>query len=106
MMKDQVETEAAVKLEGKDNIVQWLVRWGAMVPSRFLVGKDGKTPFETHRPTLQHPNREVWGESMVQRLKKEVRTISQTRITMERRIVVRPCQKLQRDLDRDSRGSS
>ena len=38
-MKDQVETEASVKLEGKDNIVQWLVSWRAMVPSRFLVGK-------------------------------------------------------------------
>ena len=62
VMKDQVETEAAVKLEGRDNIVQWLVRWGAMVPSRFLVGKDGKTPFERRRGRTCNIPTEKFGE--------------------------------------------
>ena len=64
MIKDQVETEAAVKLEGKDNIVQWLVRWGAMVPSRFLVGKDGKTPFERRRGRPCNIPTEKFGEKV------------------------------------------
>ena len=45
IMKDQIETQAKVRLEGHDTMVQWLVRWGAMVLSRFLVGQDGKTAF-------------------------------------------------------------
>ena len=54
IMKDQIETEAMVQLEGHDAIVQWLVRWGAMLPSRFLVGKDGKTAFERRRGRACH----------------------------------------------------
>ena len=93
MIKDQVETEAAVKLEGKDNIVQWLVRWGAMVPSRFLVGKDGKTPFERRRGRPCNIPTEKFGEKV---WFKGLRTKSE----------LRPCKKLQRDPDWDSRGSS
>ena len=43
VMKDKVETEAGNKFEGQINLAQWLVRWGAMVLFRFLVGEDGKT---------------------------------------------------------------
>ena len=64
VIKDQVETEAAVKLEGQDNIVQWLVRWEAMVPSRFLVGKDGKTPFERRRGRPCNIPTEKFGEKV------------------------------------------
>ena len=64
VMKDQVEAEAGVKLEGKDNIVQWLVRWGAMVPSRFLVGKDGKTAFERSRGRPCNTPTDKFGEKV------------------------------------------
>ena len=34
--EDQVEAEEGVRLEGEENSVQWLVRWGAMASSRFM----------------------------------------------------------------------
>ena len=63
-MKDQLEVKANVELEGKDNITQWLVRWGAMVPSRFLIGKDGKTPFERRRGRRCNIQTEIFGEKV------------------------------------------
>ena len=32
VLKNQIEDE----LDGKDSIVQWMIRWSAMLPSRFL----------------------------------------------------------------------
>ena len=29
--------------------MQWMVRWAAMLPSRFLAGKDGRIPYERRR---------------------------------------------------------
>ena len=49
VLKEQIETEAHIKLEGKDVITQWMLTWGAMLPSRFLIGKDGKTAYERRR---------------------------------------------------------
>ena len=49
LFKDQIEDLAGVKLEAEDVILQWLIRWAAMNPSRFLVGKDGKTGIERRR---------------------------------------------------------
>jgi hypothetical protein len=42
VMRDQLEDNARIDISGTDNITQWLIRWSAMVPSRFLVGKDGR----------------------------------------------------------------
>ena len=49
VFKEQLEDQAKIKLQPEDAILQWMIRWGAMVPSRFLVGKDGKTGFERRR---------------------------------------------------------
>ena len=49
VLKSQIEEEAKIKLDGTDVIVQWIVRWAAMLPSRFLKGKDGKTAFQRRR---------------------------------------------------------
>ena len=49
VFKEQLEEKAEVKLEPEDDILQWMIRWAAMVPSRFLVGKDGKTGHERRR---------------------------------------------------------
>ena len=46
VIKDQVEEEAKLQLKSKDVILQWLVRWCAMLLSRYLPGKDGKTACE------------------------------------------------------------
>ena len=52
VLKDQVEAYGGVKIQGKHNIVQWLVRLAVMVPSNFLLRKQGKTMFEKNRQTV------------------------------------------------------
>ena len=49
VLKEQVEGEANIKLGPADTIVAWMVRWAAMVCSRFLAGKDGRTACERKR---------------------------------------------------------
>ena len=49
VLKEQIEGEAGVILSCDDNIVLWMVRWAAMLCSRYLVGKDGRTAFERRR---------------------------------------------------------
>ena len=46
VLKEQLEKKANIKVESSDVIVQWMVRWAAMLNSRFLVGKDGLTAYE------------------------------------------------------------
>jgi len=49
VLKDQLESEANVKVKTGDAITLWMVRWAAMMVSRFLVGKDGRTAHERRR---------------------------------------------------------
>ena len=49
VMKEQMEDRAGMKLEPEDVIMQWMVRWAAMMYSRLKVGPDGKTAFERQR---------------------------------------------------------
>ena len=49
VMKDMIEYKANVKIEQDDIIVPWMVRWAAMMISRYMVGKDGKTGYERRR---------------------------------------------------------
>lgn len=49
VFKEQVEEKASVKMESSDVILLWAVRWAAMNCSRYLVGKDGRTPYERRR---------------------------------------------------------
>ena len=44
VLKSHLGEETEISISGKDVIT--LVRWAAMVSSRFLVGKDGKTACE------------------------------------------------------------
>ena len=46
LLKEQIEDKAGIQLSGSDVIVQWIVRWAALLVSRYLVGKDGKTGIE------------------------------------------------------------
>ena len=48
-LKDHIETAANTKIEPGDIIVEWLVRWAAMLSSRYMVGADGRTPYERRR---------------------------------------------------------
>ena len=43
VLEEQVEEYANTSLECADTIVAWMVRWAAMLCSRYLVGMDGLT---------------------------------------------------------------
>ena len=62
MMKSQIEEKADIKIEGKDIITHWMIRWAAMLPSRFSVGKDGKTAYERRRGRKCDIPTEILGE--------------------------------------------
>ena len=49
VLKEQIEDNTKAKLGAGDAITLWLVRWAAMVISRYLVGKDGRTAYERRR---------------------------------------------------------
>ena len=44
--KHQLEEMADMKLESKDVVMQWMIRWAAMAYSRYKKGEDGKTAYE------------------------------------------------------------
>ena len=47
--KDQLEERAKVKLQSTDVILLWMIRWAAMVYSRYKVGEDGETAYERQK---------------------------------------------------------
>ena len=49
VMKEQLDDNAKITLECDSVIVLWMVRWAAMMTSRYLVGKDGRTAYERRR---------------------------------------------------------
>ena len=49
MLREHVQDKVEVELGASDVIVHWMVRWAAMMVSRFLVGKDGLTAYERRR---------------------------------------------------------
>ena len=49
VLKIQMEEKAGVTVESTDPVLQWAIRWAAMLTSRFLVGADGKTGWERRR---------------------------------------------------------
>ena len=53
--REHVQDKAEVELGASDVIVLWMVRWAAMMVSRFLVGKDGLTACEWQK--MQDPGR-------------------------------------------------
>ena len=49
VLKGQMEEEAGITVEGNEAITQWMIRWAAILCSKYLVGKDGRTGFERRR---------------------------------------------------------
>ena len=49
VLKEQVEDKAKIKQNCDDVLVQWMTRWAAMLVSRYLVGKDGRTAYERRK---------------------------------------------------------
>ena len=46
MLKDQIEYKCGAKMDVEGDSMQWLVRWAAMIQTRFKVGGDGKPAWE------------------------------------------------------------
>ena len=49
VLKAQLEEKTGMTLHPGDSITAWMVRWAAMLYSRYAVGKDGLTPYERRR---------------------------------------------------------
>ena len=49
VLKDMIEHKVTGKVKLESNVMQWLVRWAAMLLSRYQVGPDGKTGYERRR---------------------------------------------------------
>ena len=62
VLRDQLEESTGVTISSQDAIALWLVRWSAMLPSRYLVGKDGRTAFERRRGRKCEVPTERFGE--------------------------------------------
>jgi hypothetical protein len=49
VLKDQMEHKTHMTIESSDVIMQWLVRWAAMMYSRYKTGADGKTAYQRQK---------------------------------------------------------
>ena len=49
VLKDQIEEKAQMEIHTSDVIVLWMVRWAAIMCSRYLVGSDGRTAYERRK---------------------------------------------------------
>ena len=49
VLKEQLEHKAKLKIASADVLTTWMIRWGAMLCSRYAVGRDGATPYERRR---------------------------------------------------------
>ena len=49
VLKEQLEAKCGLQLAPGDVITAWMVRWSAMVYSRFALGRDGLTAYERRR---------------------------------------------------------
>ena len=45
-LKDQIEDKTKGHIEGGEAVMEWLVRWAAMMYTRFNIGADGKSAYE------------------------------------------------------------
>ena len=49
VLRDQMEHKTHMTMESSDVIIQWLVRWAAMLYSRYKIGADGKTAYQRQK---------------------------------------------------------
>eukprot|EP00973_Karenia_brevis_P049127 6813926-Karenia_brevis.AAC.1 len=62
VMKDQNEKNSKMTVEGHDVITMWMIRWAAMMISRFSVGRDGRTAYDRRRGRQCHISAVPFGE--------------------------------------------
>ncbi len=49
VLKDQMESKTHMTIDSSDIIMQWLVRWAALLYSRYKTGSDGKTAYQRQK---------------------------------------------------------
>ena len=49
VLREQIEYHTKVGMESAGNLTVWMIRWAAMLSSRYAVGKDGLTAYERRR---------------------------------------------------------
>ena len=49
VLREQIEYQANIKMESAGNLTVWMIRWAAMICSRYVVGADGLTAYERRR---------------------------------------------------------
>ena len=49
VLREALLLHSGIKLEEASTLMQWAIRWAAMLSSRFATGKDGRTPYERRR---------------------------------------------------------
>ena len=49
VLKDQVEENTGAKMDPGHPLMQWMVRWAAMLHNRYQVGEDGKTSYQRQK---------------------------------------------------------
>ena len=64
VLKEQVEHSAQLDLGTTDVLTLWMVRWAAMLCSRYLVGKDGLTAYQRRRGRNCHIPVVIFGEKV------------------------------------------
>ena len=65
--KKQIKGKTNVKLKCDDVIMKWMIRWGAMVVSGCMVGKDGRTSLRAEKgQSMQSTSSHVRRASLVQ----------------------------------------
>ena len=99
LLKDVLESNMQTKIGTREPIMQWAVRWAAMLVSRYLVGKDGRTAQERKRGrTCKIPLAE-FGEVVWYRPIDKNRDKKQDRDQMGKRNMAGNLQRIQRDIN-------
>ena len=63
VLKLDLQAKLKREIDIDEPIMPWLVRWAAMAVSRFLPGRDKKTPYEkANRQGLQHRGHTLRGD--------------------------------------------
>jgi hypothetical protein len=71
VLKIQLEDKAQLKIKCEDIITLWMIRWAAMLCSRYLVGKDNMTGYERRRGRKCNDDITLFGEQVWYKKAKE-----------------------------------
>ena len=72
VLKDQIERRTQMKIEAEHPVMQWMVRWAAMLHNRYQKGEDGRTAYQRQKGRTCQIEVVPFGEKVLyKKLKKE-----------------------------------